>query len=653
MVRRLSVFIAFFAMLTTGIAGMTPSFSGDGPAGVAVAQAQQDGLQPAPERGPDEGDGPFRKLVIRGGTLIDGTGAPPRGPVDIVVVRNRITQIKDVEGEDLGEERPPFDAEHEVDATGMYVMPGFVDMHTHAGGPPKNPEAEYPYKLWLAHGVTTVRGVALAPNDLTVSEKARSARNEIVAPRIFNYQRPGDGWDRGPVESPERAREWVRWARDNGVDGIKIRSGTHMRPDIMAALLDEAQKHHLGTVAHLDQRGVEQMNAIDAARLGLGTVTHYYGHFESLLREGEELFPPDYDYSNEQTRFSQVADWVNKIHPVRGPEWKAYLREQRELGTVFDPTFNIYAAGRDVMRMRTAEWHEDYTLPSLWDFFQPSTAAHGSYYWDWGTDVETAWRKFYQAWFKLVKDYHEMGGRITAGSDSGFIYQTYGFGYIMELEMLREAGLDPLEVIQAATLNGARTLYEPMGRGNNPPIGTVRPGKLADLVIAPESPVPDHNAPEWKRRGGGFKTLYGTGHRRLNEETNTVERVGGVRWTVKDGVVYDARQLLEDVRAMVDEQRQQRLAANGRVTESESPWSDDPAGDETGQAAAVTSRAGSGGTGAGIALLLGLAAGGAGAMLLGGRRTGEVVAGARRRIRTYGAVTRFVRWTASRSSPTS
>ena len=76
-------------------------------------------------------------------------------------------------------------------------MPGFIDAHVHAGGAPKNPDAEYPYKLWLAHGVTTVRGVPLTDNALAVKEKERSARNEIVAPRIFNYQRPGSGWGKG------------------------------------------------------------------------------------------------------------------------------------------------------------------------------------------------------------------------------------------------------------------------------------------------------------------------------------------------------------------------------------------------------------------------------------------------------------------------
>ena len=134
----------------------------------------------------------------------------------------------------------------------------------------------------MAHGVTTVRGVPLTDNALSVKEKERSARNEIVAPRIFNYQRPGAGWGQGPVDTPEQARAWVQWCAKNGVDGMKLGS---QRPDIMAALLDEAKKVGLGSTAHLGQTGVAQMNAIDAARLGLGTVTHFYGHFETLLKD--------------------------------------------------------------------------------------------------------------------------------------------------------------------------------------------------------------------------------------------------------------------------------------------------------------------------------------------------------------------------------
>jgi imidazolonepropionase-like amidohydrolase len=510
----------------------------------AVLVAQGDSLKAAPARRADEGKGPFKTLVIRSVMLIDGTGAPPQGPVDIVVSGNRISSIRSAgtPGLPIRANRAPQNAEHEVDGTGMYVMPGFVDLHVHAGGAPKNAEAEYAYKLWLAHGVTTVRGVSMAGHALTVSEKARSEKNEIVAPRIYNYQRPGSGWDKGGTDTPEAARDYVRWAAANGVDGLKLGA---QRPEIMAALLDEAKKLGLGSTAHLAQSGVAQMNAIKAARLGLGTVTHFYGHFESLLKDYVvQPWPVDMNYSDEQHRFGQVARLWDKIHGPGTPEWKAYLEEHLKLGTVFDPTMTIYSAGRDVMRMRNAEWHDKYTLPSLMDFYAPSRASHGAYWFDWTTEDEIAWKNFYQVWFKLLNDYKKMGGRVATGSDSGFIYQTYGFGYVLELEMLQEAGFHPLEVIQAATMNGALTLAEPKKQA--PQFGVLRAGLLADMVIVDQNPLQN------------FKVLYGTGAVRLNDKTGRPERVGGVKYTVKDGIVYDAKQLLADVAVMVEKQKGER-----------------------------------------------------------------------------------------------
>jgi imidazolonepropionase-like amidohydrolase len=513
--------------------------------GVATLMAQpRDGTIPAPNRGPDEGNGPFKTLVIRGAILIDGTGAPPQGPVDIVIEGNRIAAIRSAgtPGLPLRAKRPPERADQEIDATGMYVMPGFIDLHVHGGGPPKNPGVEYAYKLWLAHGVTTVRGVSLGSQEFTVKEKARSARNEIVAPRIFNYQRPGGGWDQGELDTPDKAREWVRWAAKNDIDGMKMGAS---RPDIMAALLDEAKKHGLGSTAHLGQTGVAHMNAIKAARLGLGTVTHFYGHFESLLKDHVvQPWPVNQINNDEQHRFGQVARLWDKIHPPGSPEWKAYLEEHLKLGTTFDPTMTIYSAGRDVMRARNADWHEKYTLPSLWEFYQPSRENHGSYWYHWTTEDEVQWRNFYRVWMQLINDYKKLGGRVTTGSDSGFIYQTYGFGYVLELEMLQEAGFHPLEVFQAATMNGALTLHEPKGA----PIefGVVRRGLLADLVIVDQNPLEN------------LKVLYGTGAVKLNDQTHRAERVGGIKWTIKDGIVYDAKRLLADVAAMGDKQRQQR-----------------------------------------------------------------------------------------------
>ena len=158
-------------------------------------------------------------------------------------------------------------------------MPGFIDMHAHTGGSTKTPQPEYVYKLWMAHGVTTSRGVGHGPMMWALGEKARAARNEIVAPRMYTYARPGEAWEEGSIDSPEKAREWVRWALDQDVDGQRIdglKLGS-LDPPIMEAIIDEAHQHGLGTVAHLGQMGLARMT-------GLGRGRGRPGHDHPLLR---------------------------------------------------------------------------------------------------------------------------------------------------------------------------------------------------------------------------------------------------------------------------------------------------------------------------------------------------------------------------------
>ena len=515
---------------------------------VSIVSAQDDDQQVkgAPDRRADEGQGPFKRLIIRGATLIDGSGAPPRGPVDIVVEGNRIITIKNigVPHIPIDEDKRPGNATFELDASGSYVMPGFINNHAHVGGVPKAPEAEYPYKLWMAHGITTIRGVSAGPLNWTLNEKARSAANEIVAPRIFAYHRPGQGedWKGGPIHTPEQARKWVQWAARKGIDGLKIANSP---PDVLKALLSEAAKHNLGSTAHLAQIMVAEANARDATRMGLGTVTHFYGIFESMY-EGHDIqpWPTNFNYNDEQHRFSQVARQWNLIDPQGSDAWNDLIQHFLDNNVILDPTMTAYIAGRDVMRDRNADWHEKYTLPSLWDFYIPSRINHGSYFYDWTTADEVAWARFLRTWMDFIDDYKDAGGRVTVSADAAFIYNQYGFGYIQEMELFQEAGLTALEVIRASTLHPAQALFEPKGE----PIqfGVVRPGLLADMVIVDENPI--HN----------LKVLYGTGAIRLNDETQQPERVGGVKYTIKDGIIYDAKQLLRDIEEMVNEQKQER-----------------------------------------------------------------------------------------------
>jgi hypothetical protein len=517
----------------------------------AALSAQMETTTP---RGADEGDGPHERLILRGATIIDGTGAPPIGPVDIVIEGDRISQIQTVgyPGVPINESRRPTGATREMDMTGMYILPGFVDMHAHTGGSFKAPQPEYVYKLWMGHGITTSRGVGHGPMMWALQEKALAERNEIVAPRMFTYARPGEAWGNGPVDSPEKAREWVRWAVEVDVDGAKIdglKLGA-MDPDIMAAVIDEGHKYGLGTVAHLGQMGVVRMTALDAAEVGLDMMTHYYGLMESMLTDfSVQDWPLDYNYQNEQHRFGHVARLWDQVDGPGSESWNALQERFLELGFGIDPTMTIYEASRDVMAARNADWHEEYTLPSQWDFYQPSRAAHGSYWFYWTSEDEVAWRNFYKVWMQFLNEYKNRGGRVTTGSDSGFIYKLYGFDYIREFELLREAGFHPVEVIRSATLHGAQELNDP--KGLPPDFGMIRAGLKADFVVVEENPLQN------------LKVLYGTGALKLNDETGETERVGGIKYTIKDGIVYDAQQMLADVREMVRRAKEARAVSDG------------------------------------------------------------------------------------------
>jgi hypothetical protein len=497
--------------------------------------AAQEKVKPAPDI--KEGQGPYTQLIIRGVMLIDGTGAPPIGPTDIVVKQNKIVEIKTVgyPGAAISPDRRPKLAAGgiELNCEGMYLMPGFIDMHGHIGGS-QAPNAEYVFKLWMGHGITTIRDPS-AGNGLkwVLDHKKKSAANEITAPRILAYTAFGMG-SAEPISTPDQAIAWVIANKNAGADGIKFFGAS---PDVMDAALRKNKELGLRSACHHAQMDVARWNVVNSAKAGLTTMEHWYGLPEAMFTDRTvQDFRPDYNYQNEQHRFEGAGNlWKQTAQPYT-EKWNQVMNELLALDFTIDPTFNIYEASRDLHRARRAEWHEEYTLPSLWKFYQPSKVSHGSYWHFWGTEEEVDWRENYRLWMIFVNEYKNRGGRVTTGSDSGFIFQLYGFAYIRELELLREAGFHPLEVIRSATLYGAQAL------GKEKEIGSVEVGKLADFVIVEENPLQN------------LQVLYGTGAIKLTDD-NKVVRVGGVKYTVKDGIVYDAKKLLADVRRIVVEEK--------------------------------------------------------------------------------------------------
>jgi hypothetical protein len=517
----------------TVLIGAAPGFaeSVPGEEGPARAAALDVAIaEPAPTR--SEGRGPYQDLVISNVMLINGEGAPPRGPVNIHISDDTITRISSAEPV------ASDDAVEVLDAGGMYALPGFIDAHGHIGtigqgltGPLTPPE--YIFKLWLGHGITTVREVGAGMGlEWTLAHKTRSEQGEIAAPRLVVHAMfPGSA-----ITEPAAARRWVRSVHSKGADGVKLRGG---RGEALVAVMEETQKLGMGTSHHHDQTAVFKVNALDSARMGLDSMEHWYGLPEAMFEDRLiQDYPPGYNYSDEQWRFAQAGRLWQQAAAPGTDKWRAVRDELIDLDFTLVPTFTIYEANRDVARARDAEWHDEYTWPPLARFYLPDPRLHGSYHFDWTTADEVAWRHNFRLWMRFVNDYKNHGGRVAAGSDAGFIFKLFGFAYVRELEMLQEAGFHPLEVVQAATANGARLV------GLEDQIGSLVPGKKADIVLVAENPLRN------------FKVLYGTGHMKLNRQSGELERVGGVNYTIRGGIVYDAKALLGDVRAMVAAQRQ-------------------------------------------------------------------------------------------------
>ncbi len=477
----------------------------------------------------------YKSLVIRDAMIINGKGVPPYGPCDIVVEDGKIKEIVNVDTISLTRykiKRP--EAEHVIEAKGMYVTPGLVDMHIHINiadekcGPKGT---EYAYKLCLAHGITTIRTCGFGTDKQLLEHKKLSVENKIVAPRIMVL----GSWP-AEAHTVEESRKAVRDLKQLGVDGIKMIPRPHVTAEMLEAIADEMRKVGLRTGIAIHHAQNSELNALitsNAAKDKL-SIEHTYGIPQAAL-PGTQNFPPFYNYSNEVDRFRNSGYiWTEADqYPERVKKVFDTLLENK---TVWDPTMVVYEAHRDYERCKTLPWHEKYTVRQLWEAYSPSPGRHATHFFDWKTSDEIAWKEKYKIWMKYVKYFFDNGGTLIAGSDTAFIYALFGFALIRELELFQEAGIHPIDVLKIATTNAQKTL------GNEELAGGIRQGAPADLAIIDGNPLDN------------FKVMYGTGVTRYAEDGLSMTRGGGVRWTIKNGIVFDCKELLADIEEYVKSQ---------------------------------------------------------------------------------------------------
>ncbi len=491
----------------------------------------------------DARTGPYDRLVIANARIIPGHGGPAYGPADIVIEDGRIVQIisyNAVTGRRPDQEPPA--ADRVIDATGMTVMPGLIDLHTHIRS--ADVPLQYIYNLKLAHGVTTMVNGAGRGWENALEQQRLSDANQITAPRMYPIRDWGPSRSRDPGLAPpaDVMEPWYDIDRVPELIDEVMADGTHVvrvgslawNAELFGAVSRAVWEAGGITTVHLPPEDLSIVNTVRAAELGVTMIEHHYGYAESALGGRVPPFPANYNYMNEADRFREAGTiWQEAPEDLLFGEVVDRLVAS---GVSMIPTMSAYEVNRDLNRGMGLPWHEDYTHAQLIDWYFANPAYHASHHWNWTSADEASWSDAFNKWQRLIYEFNERGGHLSYAVDDPYLWNTSGLGNVRELQLMQEAGLDALDVIRAATYNSAITL-------RRPDLGYIQTGYTADLAIVDGNPLEN------------LRYLYTFGAMDMTDDGEIVRR-GGVRWTIKDGVVFDNAVLIDEVLRMVEASKQ-------------------------------------------------------------------------------------------------
>jgi imidazolonepropionase-like amidohydrolase len=380
-------------------------------------------------------------IILEGATLIDGTGALPRHNTTIVINGTEIVYVSNnasVNNYDIHS----FATKNVIDLSGKYIIPGLFDMHAHVANVRKNSynqnESEYMLRMLLTHGVTTIRNPG-GPTEQSVALRENVSERKIIGPQIFtagqllNTPQIPVPFVEKQVQTEQDVRQEVRNQVATGVDYVKLYVG--LTPELVKAAINEAHSNGIKVIGHL-----YMTSWTDAADLGIDALTHGVPVSPFLLSEAN------------QQKFLGARDhpfnhflWLDLVD-LNGPEINEMIKAVASNNIPVDPTLDIYEA------MIQEEPQYQYLWPKI---------------------------------LQLTKMLYDNGVTILSGSDIPNFELVPGASLHHELELLVEAGIPPLEVIKIATSNGAHAL------GIEEDVGTIVPGKQADMMILSDNPIDD------------------------------------------------------------------------------------------------------------------------------------------------------------------
>lgn len=500
----------------------------------AAAQLEKVSLKPNPTETRSFGElaeGPYERLVLRNVMVLPGHGGPANGPYDILVTGNVIAEMQSHDPNDPDR----MTGDRIIEGDNLFVMPGMLNLHLHLRG--EELPLDYIYYLQLATGVTSI---GPAEPDRVQDQLEAERNNEILAPRLFPIYSWGSKTDYSEEQlrdvslAPQIAQEMIQ----KGVRQVYLNQLT-WNPELFGAAAKAVEAAGGITAVHIQPSSTSQVNALDAARLGVTMIVHHYGYAESALNRSVQNYPVDYSFRDENIRFREAAQvW---LEVGENPETRQRLLTDVVdslvyYGVTMQPNRATYEANRDIIRAQGLPWHEKYTHQALWDWHLPNPDNHASFQYNWTSLDEYRWYYMYDLWGDLIREFNKRGGRIAFGTDDNYQWSTGGFGNIREMQLLLESGIHPLEVLRAATYNSAQTILEPR-------LGLVQTGYVADLLVVDGSPAEN------------FRYLYPFGAINMDEDTREIYRTKGIIHTIKDGVVMENAALMEEVARIVAESK--------------------------------------------------------------------------------------------------
>jgi imidazolonepropionase-like amidohydrolase len=377
-------------------------------------------------------------VILEGATVIDGTGALPRPNTTLIINGSKIMYASNNTANNYYHNSSAGD--NVINLTGKYIIPGLFDMHAHVANVRKNSynqsESEYMLRMLLTHGVTTIRNTG-GPTEQSVALRENVSEGKIVGPQIFtagqllNTPQVPIPFVEKQVQTEQDVRQEVRNQVATGVDYIKLYVG--LSPELVKAAINEAHSNGIKIIGHL-----YLTSWTDAANLGIDALTHGIPVSPFLLSEAN------------QQKFLEAGDhpfnhflWLDLVD-LNGPEINEMMEALVNNDIPVDPTLGIYEA------MIKEEPQNQYLWPKV---------------------------------LQLTKMLYDNGVTILSGTDIPNFDLVPGSNLHHELEILVEAGISPLEVIKIATRNGAQAL------GIENDVGTIEPGKQADMIILSDNPV--------------------------------------------------------------------------------------------------------------------------------------------------------------------